>query len=833
MASSRGHDAALRYVRWLTGHHLTVIAGAIAILAASIYLVVFHLPLHADFSHLLPQDAASVRDLRRLEARVSAQDTALVVVVAPDADTRKAATAAMVQRLNALPPTLVDHIEHDDAVTREFLRARRHLFVPLPDLVRARDALQRRIDAAKLAANPLFIDLDDEPAAEAAKAEEELKSLRDRRRDAEARLDRSSMVSADGKTALVVVRTSFAKTDARSGKRLVGELEKARAEVEKAVPSVAIGFTGGVINSAAEHEALFRGMILSSVVTALLVGLVLILYFRSLSMLVLLGFALITGTTAAFGIAALTVGHLNAATAFLGAIIAGNGVNYGILLLARFLEERRTLRVVDAMATAVHGTLRPTIVASLGAAIAYGSLAATSFRGFADFAVIGAIGMVLCWITTYVILPPLVLRYVKHPEMPHGDPVIGRILSALLGFQRPGLVCVIAAALAIAAGVVTYRYIASDPFEYDIKNLRSEGADAIESRRWLKISDDNFGRGISGQTFIAADRLDQVPQIVAALHKVDDGLPEKQKTIGTVRSILDLMPPDQAQRLGVLREIRGLLTDEVIAELPEAERAEIAALRPPADLAPITIEELPAEITDKLREKDGRVGYLIGVRPAPDLDEWNGRDLIRFSDAVRRIQLADGETVTTSGASVIFADIVRAIQMDGPLVTVVATLGLLLMCLLVVGRNIRAVAVMTATLLGSLALVATCALIGIKVNFLDFVALPITLGLGIDYAINVAHRHHHEDESDPRETLRTSGSAVFVCSLTTIIGYGSLLVSENLAIHGFGVASLIGEVACLTTALIVVPAILAVWHRRGRRGVPPGVAIGDPPLARP
>jgi predicted RND superfamily exporter protein len=46
--------------------------------------------------------------------------------------------------------------------------------------------------------------------------------------------------------------------------------------------------------------------------------------------------------------------------------------------------------------------------------------------------------------------------------------------------------------------------------------------------------------------------------------------------------------------------------------------------------------------------------------------------------------------------------------------------------------------------------------------------------------------------------------------LTTIIGYGSLLVSENLAIRGFGLASLIGEVCCLTTALVLVPAIVSL-----------------------
>jgi predicted RND superfamily exporter protein len=47
-----------------------------------------------------------------------------------------------------------------------------------------------------------------------------------------------------------------------------------------------------------------------------------------------------------------------------------------------------------------------------------------------------------------------------------------------------------------------------------------------------------------------------------------------------------------------------------------------------------------------------------------------------------------------------------------------------------------------------------------------------------------------------------------------MIGYGSLLVSENLAIRGFGTASLIGEVTTVLTALVLVPALLVVTARR-------------------
>ena len=822
--SGRSPDLiARRYVAWVRRRALAIIAAHGVVLAAAIYLIAYRLPLYADFSYLLPQDVPAVRDLRKLEARVKSSDTVLVVLQAPSAESRAASAREMSTGLRTIPNELVERVDDDDSETRAWKRANRHLFVKLEDLVRARDALRHRIEAAKLKANPLYVDLDDDRDKAAATADRhELDELQARRRDAEARLDHAGNVSPDLRTEMIQVRTSFRSTDAARGEALLGAMDHVRAQVIAAHPGVSIGFTGGVVTALSEHRAISKGIILSSLVTTLLVALVLALYFRSATLLVLLVGTIGVATAAAFGAAAITVGHLNAATAFLGAIIAGNGINYGILLIARYLEERRKHDVDAAIAAAIVGTLRPTAIASLGASIAYGSLAATSFKGFADFAVIGAIGMLLCWLATYTLLPALMLRFGRDTRIFHGDPVVGSTLVRLFGFRRSGVVVAVAAVVGLAATVIVIRYVAADPFEYNIRNLRSEGEDAIKARQWMAISDKNFGRGYAGRTFIAADRLDQLPLIVDALRRVDIGKPEAQRTIGSIESIVDiggvsLLPADQQSRIAVLTEIRELLDDEALSALDDKERKELDELRPPAVLAPITVEGLPKGIKDQLREKDGRIGYLISIRPAEKLDEWNGHDLIRFSDAVRQLDLKDGEKVTTSGSSVIFADIVTSIQHDGPLVTAIAAAGLVVMVVLLVGRNRRAIAVLAGTIGGSLLMVATCALAGLKVNFLDFVALPITLGLGIDYAINIAHRHDHEEVPDPITTLRTSGSAVFVCSLTTMIGYGSLLVSENLAIRGFGTASLIGEVTCVLTALVLVPALLAVGtHRRPR-----------------
>jgi len=802
-------------VAWVDRHAVAIVVAHVVALVASVYLIAYRLPLRADFAYLLPQDAPAVRDMRRLEARLRTNDTVLVVIEAPDAAARAAATREMMAGARAIPRDLAAQVDGDDAAARAFLDDHRFQLVPLPELDKARDALARRIKEAKLDANPLYVDLDDDDDARRARDQankKELDDLRARWRDADARLRRPSNVSKDGRLALVQVKTAMSATEVGRGRDLLDALGTVRDRVTAAHPGVSIGFAGDLVTALAEHDAIVHGTLVSCVVTTLLVGLLLALYFRSALLLGLLITTLAIGTTVSFGAAALTIGHLNAATAFLGAIIAGNGVNYGILLIARFLEERRRHDLHDAVAASIAGTLRPTLIASLGASIAYGSLAATSFKGFADFAVIGAIGMALCWIASFVLLPALILRLARRPQTVRA-PLVGAVLVRCFGFRRPRLVVAVAGAMVVAALAVVIHYVAADPFEYDLRELGSDGPAARAERQWMKVADHNFGRGHAGRTFIAADRIDQVPAIVSALEAEDAGKPPERRTIGTIESILDVVPADQPARLARLAEIRSMLDDDALEDLDDHERAELDELRPPAHLAPITVGQLPAGIRDQLTEKDGRVGYVVSVRPAPRLDELDGHDVIRFAAAVSRIDLGDGETVTTSGPSVIFANILEVVAHDGPVVTVIAAAGLVVLVLLLVGGNRRGAAVLIATGSGALFMVATCALLQLKVNFLDFVALPITLGLGVDYAINIAYRYDRGC-LHPCEALRTSGSAVLLCSLTTVIGYGSLLVSQNLAIRGFGAASLIGEITTVLTALTVVPALLAVSQRR-------------------
>ncbi|MGE0395811.1 MAG: MMPL family transporter [Kofleriaceae bacterium] len=780
--------------------------ASIAAVVGSALLVRFHLPLEADLSHLLPDDAPSVRDAETLAARMPAKDTMVALVVAPTPELRAAAAGPLLAGIRGLDRDLVDSVEADDAELRAYIGANRHLLAPMSELVAARDALAKHIADAKAKANPLFIDLDEAPPSTAA-----LDDLREKQRAAEAKLAKSAFISADARTQVMVIRTSFRATDIDRDKRLMRPLTALAAQLERTFPGVKIGFAGGAPGTLVEQAALTRGIAISSAITLVLVALVLLVYLKSARMLAMLTANIVIATLVAFGFAALTVGHLNAATAFLGAIIAGNGVNYGILLVARFLEERKTSPAPTALARAIAGTLRPTLVASLGAAIAYAALGATRFRGFADFAWIGGIGMLVCWIASFTLLPALVLRYARM-ETREPSPVFGRIVLRTFGFRRPAVACAIAGALTIGAGIVTYRYATDDPFEYDMTQLRSQADDAQRIHAWLELCDDTFGRGlagIAGQTFIAVDRVEDVPLAVAELRAIA----QTEPILGPVASIADVIPPDQAAKLAILAELRAQI-DDAATVLEGDALTELLALRPADDLRALTAGDLPPALRAKLTERDGSFGRVIAVKPGPTFDERDGRDLIAFATAIRGVRV-DGEPVATAGASVLFADVLVQIRRDGPLVTAIAIAGLVVMVLLVVGRSRRAYAVLAATAAGTLAMIAACALVGLKINFLDFVALPITLGLGVDYAINLADR---ASASDPRTALRSTGGTVLVCSITTMIGYASLLVSDNLAIRGFGLASLLGEITCVVAAFVIVPAFVALRIRQTVRG---------------
>jgi predicted RND superfamily exporter protein len=126
-----------------------------------------------------------------------------------------------------------------------------------------------------------------------------------------------------------------------------------------------------------------------------------------------------------------------------------------------------------------------------------------------------------------------------------------------------------------------------------------------------------------------------------------------------------------------------------------------------------------------------------------------------------------------------------------------------------------ALAVLTVLLVGVVWMLGGAAWTDSKLNFVNFIVLPITFGIGCEYPFNVYDRTRILD-GDVSLALRRTGGAVALCSYTTVVGYGSLLFNDFQSLQSFGRLAMSGEIACLTGALFVLPALLHVLGRRSR-----------------
>jgi hydrophobe/amphiphile efflux-3 (HAE3) family protein len=95
--------------------------------------------------------------------------------------------------------------------------------------------------------------------------------------------------------------------------------------------------------------------------------------------------------------------------------------------------------------------------------------------------------------------------------------------------------------------------------------------------------------------------------------------------------------------------------------------------------------------------------------------------------------------------------------------------------------------------------------------------MPIALGLGIDYGLQVQTRYIEERRTGASPvdaagiTSRTTGKAVLLAMGTTAIGLGSLFVSEVPPVRQFGVTSASSVAASMALSVTFLPALLATF----------------------
>jgi predicted RND superfamily exporter protein len=790
-------------------------------------LAVRHLEVKTGFTELLPDTTPSVVEMRRVSSRLSGASLVAVVAQSKDTPLLKRVVDELVPKLRALPADQVALVEDGPREAEKFFESKKHLYASLKELGELHDKVLARYDWEVSRKMGTLLEEDDEPEPITAKTVRGTfqKSL-DKARSSTPGTD-GYYIGENGTMAVILVRTPIRAMDQRAFD-LVAEIKKLVAEghYEAADPKIHFGYTGNLITSAEEYRDVVKDLTEVGAAGGAFVLLVVYLFFFRVRALLALGISVSLGLLWTLAFTTVTIGHLNTATGFLISVIVGNGINAMVIYMARFLEARRDqgMSMPEALMTASLDTWSATLAAVGVAIMSYGALMTTTFRGFRHFGIIGAAGMFLCWVSTYSVLPAVLSLFERYKTSQGG---VGERLGGLyakpfmwLARRFSGPLSLFGLASAIGMGAATAAYFIYDPLEYDLHHIRNDEGQPSEAQnlsgRIVKV----VGGLNQGGRAVLADRLEQVPPLVKELERRRDEAPDAAKPFGDVVSVYSLMPSDQDEKIRLLSEIRdridrarkrGLVTDEDYREIDE---------NLPAKLEKVEIKDLPGLVASPFREKNGTVGNIVYVGPTKGRSVNDLHYLELWADSMREIRLPSGDIIRGTGDPVIFADMILSIAHDAPRVAFLSVLGTAAVVLLAF-RGRRGGWVALATLgLGLTWLIGGLYLLNVKLNFLNFVALPIAIGVGSDYAINVMKRREIEGNEGIERAFTETGGAVVACSMTTLSGYAALMFSVNGAVHSMGITAALGELATQFSAMLVLPAVLYWFARRTGKPAP-------------
>ncbi len=824
---------------------LPVLVLAVALVAVSVKLA-SGLEIRSSFQELLPEDVPSVREIKQLIQRVGGDGTVLVVVESlegPSGLKKAEALATVLARdFIAMGPHQIRSVQSSMAPIRDWYEQHWPLFVPLEDLRKARDAIKDEMRKRKAAANPLAMNLDDEeepapPPPEAADFLDPKKPLpRERVAERFSRYVDGFMVSPDHRSLTLIVRPAGTSLGVSEARALIDKMQSIvdRHKPEMERDQLRVGFGGTFPLFIAEYEAIINDVAGTAVLCTTLVLLSILLFFRDVRSVLTLGLAILMAVGITVGITKLVIGYLNTQTAFLGAIVVGNGINYGLIYLARLKQLRwQGVGLREACLESADTTSKATLLASLATSVAFAVLIVAANRGFRHFGFIGGIGMLLCWFCTFLLVPAILVVYEKVRGAPkirpdttqqRLRPVVTRMLA------HPRALIVTFAALSVISALLFIRQIPT-VMERNLENLSNE----LRGHDQLKSDDDRaqsaLGRSISG----AIALLDSWAHADAFCAVVRERMKQApyDALIDSCDTLSSVVPRDQDQKLKALDEIVAELPDRVLRRLDPAQRERARIVRDQlAAQQPVTVEQADPSLVDRFRERDGTVGRLAVVTAKPLAKLELAQNLGAFVRGVRNVEI-DGKSWDATGENVIFADLLTNIDREGPRTTLLSFLGVLVLVFLFFRRLRTAAEVMGSLFIGVVLMCGIAAAIDLKINFFNFIVFPITFGIAVDYGANVVGRAR-ERGGEVIGSLSEVGPAVALCSWTTIIGYGSLLFSVNRALRSFGWYAIIGEVTTLITALVLLPALLTLVRPRewvaqpGALREPPGAGTAGP-----
>ncbi len=621
--------------------------------------------------------------------------------------------------------------------------------------------------------------------------------------------------------------------------------------VEARHPGTRVGLTGLPVMENDEMRSSQSSMFTAGLVSFVGVAVLFVAGFGGVRHALMANIVLLLGMAWSFGFVTVTVGHLNILSVSFTSTLIGIGIDYGIHYIARYIQLAEKYRdPKETLLATSSGVGSAILTGALTTAVAFFAAGFTSFTGVAELGIIAGAGVLICCMAELIVLPAVVVlvdrrvdRRSTNRNMP--EPLAVHLwVEPLMRNPRRLLVSTMVFTGLVSLGITQLWY------DHNLLNLQADGLESVELEQrlltecnqsvWYAVSiadsrEELLARKEKLLKLDSVERTEEIVSLLPADHEVKQPIIARiQKRLSSMPERPPLIPVDKPEELGrALAQLESFFVEnhynssarrieqvrDALRRLPLSDcyamlsyfqqqmagdlLSRLYMLRGMADPDPPKLTDLPESLVHRFVGQHDR--HLLKIYGRGNI--WDMDSLERFVHDVRSVDpRATGNPLQAYEASH---------EMKGSYeVSALYALGIVLGLLWIDFRSFKFALLAALPLaVGLLQTFGIMGLLNVPLNPANMIALPLMMGIGVDYGVHLVH-DFREQKGRYRITPSTA-VAVLVDSLTTIVGFGAMMVASHRGLQSLGRVLTIGISCCLFTSLIMLPALLAwmSWNR--------------------
>ena len=638
--------------------------------------------------------------------------------------------------------------------------------------------------------------------------------------------------------------------------------------------NVDVGLTGGIVLGRDEMVAGMEDSMSLTLIALVAILIMFIITFRMFAAPLLAMANLIIGIIWAMGFSYFLVDSLNMFTAMMAVILVGLGIDFSIHIISVFSElvqkgadpKAAIIETLEKVGTGI-------ITGGFTTAAAFLTLLIARSAGVSEFGLVNGMGLIVIMISTLITLPTLLMLREKYRTLRHKSVKVTRDVSfrsvgtlAEFVYNRKIISVVMIMIVTVFFGfmmsktTMDYNYLNMEPLGLESIALNEKLIDTFnmssdptmitsksleENRRLTEKaktkSSISFVESITDYIPVDEEQESRAPGIDAIHEKMLNSTLQTKVTESDIPLFLDQLyrleaniiemqdmafvagqdmidakatrlvgnpdMPDQAGNLQIfIAKIESQTPDLLKVsrfqnEFAAEYKQQVLSM---ANSETITLSMLPNLISEKYISNDGS-RYLMTVYPKGNV--WHIDYLETHTKEVLDI------STSVAGTPPMFYYLMKIIGQDGARASLLTLLVVVLFLWIDFRSLKKALFALIPLLFGVVWMVGFMGITGIQFTLLNFMAIPLIIGIGIDDGVHVLHRYSIEGKSKLFTVFSSTGKAVIITSMTTMLSFGSLVFATYRGFGSLGIALFIGVGMCMLASIFVLPAVLALFDK--------------------